>query len=154
MERLLRRARALESATCLTLAHGFPAPATIGNYALDPHFHLPYVQAWNLDVQKTLPWGIVMNVGYNGSKGNHLDIVTAPRAPGEQPADQSDQSDLSLRISGGFFEVQCGHAAGEQAADERHCAGRELSVLALDRRCGRAGQRGWCGRAELDGHPG
>ena len=35
--------------------------------------HLPYVQAWNLDIQKTLPWGIVMNVGYNGSKGNHLD---------------------------------------------------------------------------------
>ncbi len=65
---------------CLTLAQGFGAPATVGNYALDPHFRLPYVQVWNLDIQKTLPWGIVMNLGYNGSKGNHLDIVTAPRA--------------------------------------------------------------------------
>ena len=63
---------------CLSLANGFPAPAITGNYALDPHYHLPYVQAWNLDIQKTLPWGVEMNLGYNGSRGNHLDIVSAP----------------------------------------------------------------------------
>ena len=72
-------------ATCFTLANGFPAPATVGNYALDPHYQLPYVEAWNLDIQKTLPWGIVMNVGYNGSKGNHLDITSAPRATPRSP---------------------------------------------------------------------
>ena len=75
----------VQRGTCLTLAQGFPAPDVVGNYALDPHFTLPYVQTWNLDVQKTLPWGIVMNVGYNGSKGNHLDIVTAPRALASSP---------------------------------------------------------------------
>ncbi|MGA2084439.1 MAG: TonB-dependent receptor [Terracidiphilus sp.] len=72
----------------LSLADGFPSPpspatsttqATPGSYALDPHYRLPYVETWNLDVQKRLPWGIVMNVGYNGSKGNHLDITSAPR---------------------------------------------------------------------------
>ena len=66
--------------TCLRWPAGFPAPETVGNYALDPHYHLPYVQVWNLDMQKTLPWDIVMNLGYNGSKGNHLDITSAPRA--------------------------------------------------------------------------
>ena len=71
--------------TCLTLAQGFPAPATTGNYALDPHYQLPYVEVWNLDVQKTLPWGMVMNIGYNGSKGNHLDITSAPRATPRSP---------------------------------------------------------------------
>jgi hypothetical protein len=68
---------------CYTLADGFPSPPTAGtpgNYALDPHYHLPYVEVWNIDVQKSLPWGIVLNVGYNGSKGNHLDIASAPRA--------------------------------------------------------------------------
>lgn len=65
---------------CFTLGAGFPAPAPIGNYAVDPNFQLPYLQAWNLDIQKTLPWGIVLNVGYNGTKGSNLDIVTAPRA--------------------------------------------------------------------------
>jgi trimeric autotransporter adhesin len=81
--------------SCFTLANGFPSAATIGNYALDPHFQLPYVQAWNLDIQKTLPWGIVMNVGYNGTKGNHLDIVTAPRALAASPL--TDPSNLVFR---------------------------------------------------------
>jgi trimeric autotransporter adhesin len=81
--------------SCFTLANGFPAPATIGNYALDPHFRLPYIQAWNLDVQKTLPWGMVLNVGYNGSKGNHLDIVTAPRALASSPL--TDPTNLLFR---------------------------------------------------------
>jgi len=66
--------------SCFTLADGFPAPQTTGNYAIEPHYPLPYVQAWNIDVQKTLPWGVVMNVGYNGAKGNHLDMRSAPRA--------------------------------------------------------------------------
>jgi hypothetical protein len=71
--------------TCFTLANGFPAPATLGNYALDPHYGLPYVQAWNFDIQKTLPLGIVMNLGYNGSRGNHLDTVIEPRAIPSSP---------------------------------------------------------------------
>jgi hypothetical protein len=70
---------------CLSLANGFPAQATVGNYALAPHYHLPYVQAWNLDVQKTLRWGVVMNVSYNGSRGNHLDVTSAPRASATSP---------------------------------------------------------------------
>ncbi len=36
-------------ADCLTFQNGFPAPDTFGSYALDPHYHLPYVQMWNLD---------------------------------------------------------------------------------------------------------
>jgi hypothetical protein len=66
--------------TCFTLGNGFPAAQTLGSYALDPHYPLPYVQAWNLDIQKTLPWGIVLNLGYNGSRGNHLDTVIEPRS--------------------------------------------------------------------------
>ncbi len=71
--------------TCFTLANGFPAPDKVGNYAVDPHYQLPYVQVWNLDVQKTLRWGIVVNLGYNGSKGSDLDIRTAPRATPSSP---------------------------------------------------------------------
>jgi hypothetical protein len=76
--------------SCFTLANGFPAPNIVGNYALNPHYGLPYVMAWNLDIQKTLPWGIVMNLGYNGSRSNHLDVKLAPRAlpssPGTDPS--------------------------------------------------------------------
>lgn len=48
------------------------------NFAVNPHYRLPYVQVWNLDIQRTLPMGIVLNIGYNGAKGSHLDITTAP----------------------------------------------------------------------------
>jgi len=76
--------------TCFTLGNGFPAPATLGSVAIDPHYPLPYVQAWNVDIQKTLPWGIVMNIGYNGTRGSRLDTVIAPRAipssPGTDPS--------------------------------------------------------------------
>jgi hypothetical protein len=79
-----------QAGTCFTLANGFPAPATLGNYALNPNYGLPYVMAWNLDIQKTLPWGIVMNVGYNGSRSNHLDVKLTPRAlPSSAGADPS-----------------------------------------------------------------
>jgi len=94
--------------SCLTLANGFPAPATVGNYAVDPHFKLPYVQTWNLDIQKTLPWGIVLNAGYNGSKGNHLDIVSAPRALAGSP--QTDPSNLIFRYeqAAAFYKFNAG----------------------------------------------
>jgi trimeric autotransporter adhesin len=80
----------VQTGTCFTLANGFPAPAIVGNYALNPYYGLPYYMAWNLDIQKTLPWGIVMNVGYNGTRSNHLDVESAPRAlpnsPGTDPS--------------------------------------------------------------------
>jgi hypothetical protein len=65
-----------------TLANGFPSVPTAvtpGTYALDPHYRLPYVQAYNLDVQKTLRWGVVLNAGYNGSRGSRLDVKSSPR---------------------------------------------------------------------------
>lgn len=71
--------------TPITLANGFPVPESSQppNYSLDPHYFLPYVQAWNIDVQKTFPLGILLNFGYNGSKGTHLDITSAPRPAGQ-----------------------------------------------------------------------
>jgi hypothetical protein len=62
----------------ISLANGFPAPQTVGNFAVNKQYTLPYVQVWNFDVQRTLPLGIVLNVGYNGSKGTHLDLTDAP----------------------------------------------------------------------------
>jgi hypothetical protein len=98
--------------TCFTLAQGFPAPDTIGNYALQPHYPIPYVQVWNIDVQKSLPWGVVMNIGYNGSKGNHLDVTNAPRStpasPLTNPTNQVftfDQAMAFSKFSAGTLRV-------------------------------------------------
>ena len=71
----------------ISLENGFPEPETsqAPNYSLAPHYSLPYVQAWNIDVQHTFGLGILLNVGYNGSKGTHLDVTSAP-TPASQTA--------------------------------------------------------------------
>ena len=61
-----------------SLANGFPAPQSEGNYAVNKYYRLPYVQVWNLNLQRTIPGSIVLNIGYNGSKGSDLDMVDAP----------------------------------------------------------------------------
>ncbi len=62
----------------ITLEHGFLQPQAAGNYSVNKNYRLPYVQVWNVDVQRTLPWGVVLNVGWNGAKGTRLDVLTAP----------------------------------------------------------------------------
>jgi trimeric autotransporter adhesin len=64
----------------LTLANGFGCSTTQvqNNYAVNPFYRLGHVQVWNLDIQRTLPMGIVANIGYNGAMGGDLDILRAP----------------------------------------------------------------------------
>jgi TonB dependent receptor-like, beta-barrel/Carboxypeptidase regulatory-like domain len=69
--------------TSLTLQNGFPAspasPDHITNtYAVSPNYQLPYVQTWNLNIQQEIKSNIVVNIGYAGAKGTHLDVVGAP----------------------------------------------------------------------------
>lgn len=52
--------------------------AVQNNYSVNKNYRLGHVQIWNLDIQKTLPMGIVLNVGYNGATGGNLDMVRAP----------------------------------------------------------------------------
>ena len=71
----------------LKLTNGFPASgnAVTNNFAVNPNYHLGYVQVWNLDIQRELPGGVVMNAGYNGAKGTRLDTERALVVSGGQP---------------------------------------------------------------------
>ena len=72
----------------LTLANGFPgAPSgtVTNNFAVNPNYRLGYVQIWNLDIQRELPGGWIMNTGYNGAKGTRLDTERALLVAGNQP---------------------------------------------------------------------
>jgi hypothetical protein len=48
------------------------------NYGIDRNYRLGYVQMWTLNVQQELTKGVILNVGYTGSKGTALDMVRAP----------------------------------------------------------------------------
>jgi len=69
------------STPTMTLSNGFScatADAIQNNWAVDPNYRLGMVQVYNLNIQQTLPLGIVLNVGYNGAKGSNLDVVGSP----------------------------------------------------------------------------
>jgi hypothetical protein len=75
-------------ASILTLQNGFPTVSNstvTNNFAVDPNYRLPYVQIWNVDIQRQLPAGVLLNVGYNGSKGTRLDTERAIQINGVQP---------------------------------------------------------------------
>src|SRR6185312_13707375 len=59
-------------------------------------------------LQKTLPWGVVLNVGYNGSKGNHLDIASAPRALPESPATNPTNQAFTYDQAAAFSKFEAG----------------------------------------------
>lgn len=91
----------------LTLVNGFPGAAagiSTNNFAIDPNYRLGYVQVWNLDLQKQLAHGFLLNVGYNGSKGTHLDVERAILTSNSQPfiyessAGNSILHSMSVRI--------------------------------------------------------
>jgi len=77
----------------LTLANGFGCSTTPvqNNYAVNQFYRLGHVQVWNLDIQRTLPMGIVMNIGYNGAKGGDLDILRAPNRTASGASDTGAQ---------------------------------------------------------------
>jgi len=74
--------------TPLTLVNGFPATSAgtvTNNFAVNPNYRLGYVQVWNVDVQREMPHGMVLNLDYNGAKGTRLDTERALVVPGQQP---------------------------------------------------------------------
>ena len=65
----------------LTLQNGFPVvntAAVTNTYGIDPNYRIGYAQIWNLDIQRELGKGLVLNVDYTGTKGTRLDIIEAP----------------------------------------------------------------------------
>jgi hypothetical protein len=77
----------------LTLANGFGCSTTPvqNNYAVNQFYRLGHVQVWNIDIQRTLPMGIVANIGYNGAKGGDLDILRAPNRTASGASDTGAQ---------------------------------------------------------------
>jgi hypothetical protein len=89
----------------LTLANGFPPinPNTLtNNFAVDPNYRIGYVQVWNLNIQRELAGGVVINIGYNGAKGTNLDIDRALTITGLQPFIYETSEGNSILHAGTF----------------------------------------------------
>jgi hypothetical protein len=47
-------------------------PANSFGFAVDPNLHTPYIQQWNLSVQREIGWNTALTVSYVGNKGTKL----------------------------------------------------------------------------------
>jgi trimeric autotransporter adhesin len=86
-----------------TLTNGFGCAASAyqiqNNWAVDPNYRLGMVQLYNMNLQRTIPLGIVLNFGYTGAKGTNLDVVGSPNVnptgvttPGIAPFDWEESA--------------------------------------------------------------
>jgi hypothetical protein len=71
----------------LTVQNGFlaVAPQEITNtFAVNRYYQVGYAQTWSVSIQRDLPWSMVLETGYLGTKGTRLDIQRLPNraAPG------------------------------------------------------------------------
>ncbi len=74
----------------VTFANGFgTSPTSTGcttansirnSFSVDKNYRLGLVQVYNLNVQRTVGASVVINAGYNGSKGSNLDVVGSPNS--------------------------------------------------------------------------
>ncbi len=55
-----------------------PTQATQSNYAVNPNYRLGFVQVFSVNLQRSLPRGVVLNIGYNGAVSGDLDMLRAP----------------------------------------------------------------------------
>ena len=71
---------------------------------VDPSARSPYVQQYSFDVQRELPWGIAAEIGYVGSKSNHLTLgATALNGNALDPSLLSKGSALTQSVPNPFF---------------------------------------------------
>ncbi len=69
------------SAAPIPLSNLYASAKAASGFALgwvNPNFRNAYVEDFNLNVQQALPWNMVGSVGYYGSTGHHLLILTNP----------------------------------------------------------------------------
>ncbi|HEX8838603.1 MAG TPA: TonB-dependent receptor [Candidatus Acidoferrum sp.] len=109
---------ALTAGSALTLSNGFPTTSgtVTNNFAVNPNYRLGYVQIWNLDIQRELPGGVVLNTGYNGAKGTRLDIERALLVAGNQPfIYESSEGDSILHAGSVRFRKRMAKGIGLSA---------------------------------------
>jgi hypothetical protein len=69
------------SAAPIPLSNLYISAKAASGFALgwvNPNFRNAYIEDYNLNVQQALPWNLVGSIGYYGSSGHHLLIVTDP----------------------------------------------------------------------------
>jgi len=119
----------------LTIREGFTltSPQDITNtFAVARDYRTGYAQTWNLALQQELPSGLVIELGYLGTKGTRLDIQRLPnRAAAGSPLTAEDRR-LIANASGFTYESSEGNSiyhAGQVRVMRRFRQGFSANAL-------------------------
>ncbi len=98
----------------LTLEDGLLTTAAgkqiLNSYAVDPGYQVGYAQSWNAAIQTDLPKSLVFEVGYLGTKGTRLDILTLPnRATPGSPLTAEERRQIN-NATGFTYETSNGNS--------------------------------------------
>jgi hypothetical protein len=109
-----------------------PTQKITNTYAVNRFYEVGYAQTWNLGVQRELPNALVIELGYLGTKGTHLDIQRLPNraAPGSPLT--AEQRRLIGNAVGFTFQSSEGNSiyhAGQVRLIRRFRKGMSANVL-------------------------
>lgn len=119
----------------LTVAKGFLAGSSkqINNtYAVDRYYTVGYAQTWNFAVQQELPHSLILEVGYLGTKGTHLDLQRMPNRAASGSPLTSEQRRQIANASGFTFDSSDGNSiyhAGQVRFTRRFRSGVAVNAL-------------------------
>ncbi|MGH9936554.1 MAG: hypothetical protein ACREAM_09925, partial [Blastocatellia bacterium] len=106
----------------------------------DPKLQMPYVQQWNLTVERQLPGNFALQIGYNGNRGIGLpftdSVVNAAQFPFTSPS-------VSVDVGGGNFKPIVFDRACTQGTTDPMCPnGVATSFIALSNATATLAQKG------------
>jgi hypothetical protein len=87
------------SASPQPLANIYAAAQGASGFALgyvNPNYRNGYIESFNFNIQQALPWNLVGSIGYYGSTGHHLLIVTNPNQATGVPGSARPYNKLAL----------------------------------------------------------
>ena len=96
------------------------------------NFHMPYVQQWNLTVERQLPLDTLFRVTYAGQKGTHLQWTRDANAPQRQAGPSADWASPDARrpyapyysfINGLFWDGYSGYEGIQVSLEHRFSHG-------------------------------
>ncbi|HVB98214.1 MAG TPA: carboxypeptidase regulatory-like domain-containing protein [Candidatus Dormibacteraeota bacterium] len=109
---------------------------SLGNFGaistVNPRMRNPYMQEWDLVLDYRLPASMLASVGYVGSKGTHLELMTPinPIAPASRPAPATSLADEQARIAQFEAAQSAENGAGNNRVDPRFNQVNEITDAA------------------------
>lgn len=90
---------------------------------IDPNLRNPYYQRWSLGMQRQLPWQLVMDISYVGSKGTHL-FVNEDANPLVRPELRVTPAGYTGPTTGRLDNIQGGRTVRTNGGDSNYHAGQ------------------------------